>query len=281
MIEGEGSEQLINQYFPVEEGLVGQVIKTARTLPAGGRYLGAAPIFSKGLAFSGFQSLLVIPLPDEDNTPIGCLVVGAENPQVFTKNRQEVLEIIAAQIAIKVKLGQAHAQLALLATTDGLTGLANHRAFQHGCEAMLERAKRNGDPLCLLMGDLDHFKNINDNFGHPFGDQILLKVAKVMAEAVRTVDLAARYGGEEFALVLENCDAKGGRILAERIREKIEGLSLTCEDKLLTVTLSIGIAVFPRNCGDKAQLIELADQALYQAKKKGRNRTVLWSETTS
>lgn len=279
LIEGDGVEALTGQAFPVGEGLVGQVIKTARTLPAKGRYMGEAPIFSNGQTFNDYQSLLVIPLPDEDNTPIGCLVVAAKASHVFTKNRQAVLEVIAGQIAIKVKLGQVHEQLALLATTDGLTGLANHRAFQHGCDAMLERARRRGDHLCLLMADLDHFKDINDNFGHPFGDQILLKVAGIMAETVRVVDLVARYGGEEFAIVLENCDARGGWTMAERIRERIEELTLTCEGKHLALTISIGIAVFPTNCEDKTELIELADQALYRAKNEGRNRTIMWSGT--
>jgi diguanylate cyclase (GGDEF)-like protein len=281
LAEGAEADKLTNKYFPIDEGLVGQAIKTARTLPAGGRYLGAAPIFANGQTFSDYQSLLVVPLPDEDKTPIGCLVVAAKTPGVFTKNRQEILEILAAQIAIKVKLGQAHEQLGLQATTDGLTGLVNHQTFQHGCEVMLERAKRNDTPLCLLLADLDHFKKINDNFGHPFGDLVLRKVATVMAETVRTVDLAARYGGEEFAIILENCDGKSGLVLAEKIRARIAQLQLISGDKTLTVTLSIGIAVFPENGSDKPSLIELADQALYRAKNAGRNQTVLCSDPTS
>lgn len=281
LAEGNGAEKLIDQYFPIADGLVGQAMKTAKTMPAGGRYLGAAPIFTNDQTYPGFKSLLVIPLPDEDNVPIGCLVVAAKSPGVFSKNRQEILEIIAAQIAIKVKLGQAHEQLALLATTDGLTGLANHRTFQFGLEAMLERAKRNRTPLCLLLADLDHFKSVNDNYGHPFGDQILQKVAEVLMATVRTVDLASRYGGEEFAIVLENSDAEDARVLAERMREKIAQLNLGCADTPVPVTVSIGIACFPKHCGEKGRLIDQADQALYLAKKAGRNRTVVWSAETT
>ena len=164
-----------------------------------------------------------------------------------------------------------------MATTDGLTGLANHRAFQNGYDVMLDRAKRTGTPLCLLMGDLDHFKNINDSFGHPFGDHVLQKVAAVLADTVRTVDIAARYGGEEFALLLENCDAEGGHMLAERIREKIQHLDLINEDQPVVVTISTGIAVFPENGTEKPLLVERADRALYQAKREGRNQTVVWS----
>jgi diguanylate cyclase (GGDEF)-like protein len=280
LADGAGAEKLLNRYFPIEDGLVGQVLKTARTLPAGGRYRGAAPIFSNEQPSNDYQSLLVVPLPDTDNSPIGCLVAAAKTPGLFTKNRQEILEIIAAQIAIKIKLGQAHEKLALQATTDGLTGLLNHQTFQHSCEVMLDRARRNGTPLCLLLCDLDHFKKINDNFGHPCGDQVLRQAAGIMAETVRTVDLAARYGGEEFAIILENCDGNNGWNLAEKIRKRIAHLKLSCEDKEITVTLSIGIAVFPKNCADKTGLIELADQALYRAKGEGRNRTVLCSEPT-
>jgi diguanylate cyclase (GGDEF)-like protein len=164
-----------------------------------------------------------------------------------------------------------------MATTDGLTALANHRAFQNGYDVMLDRAKRTGTPLCLLMGDLDHFKNINDSFGHPFGDHVLQKVAAVLADTVRTVDIAARYGGEEFALLLENCDGEGGHMLAERIREKIQHLDLIHEDQPVVVTISTGIAVFPENGNEKPLLIERADRALYQAKREGRNQTVVWS----
>lgn len=281
MAEGDDAASLADHSFPVTGGLVGQAIKTAKTVPAGGRYLGAAPIFCNDRTYLEFRSLLVIPLPDEDNTPIGCLVVASRTPNVFTKNRQEILEIIAGQIAIKVKLGQAHEQLALLATTDGLTGLANHRSFQHGFDVMLARAKRNSRPLCVLLADLDHFKGINDNFGHPFGDQILQQVARVMLETVRTFDLAARYGGEEFALVLENCDAETGLGLAERIRGAIAQLELACDDRPVKVTLSLGVSTFPANGGDKSRLIEMADQALYRAKRDGRNQTAVWSEASA
>ncbi len=280
MAEGRGVEKVLNRKFTLEEGLVGQVIKTARTLPANGRYRGTAPVFAREWSFdTDYRSLLVIPLPDEDNIPIGCLVAASASAGIFTLNRREILEIIAAQIAIKVKLGQAHEQLSLLATTDGLTGLANHRAFQHGCGVMLERARRNKTPLCLILGDLDHFKNINDRFGHPFGDKVLKKVAAVIADSGREVDLAARYGGEEFALVLENCDLKGGLLMSERVRDKISRLNLFNGDKQVSLTISLGIAVFPENCGDQSGLIELADQALYRAKRAGRNRTIVWTET--
>ncbi|MDF1578496.1 MAG: GGDEF domain-containing protein, partial [Desulfobulbales bacterium] len=278
LAEGRGAEKLLGRNFPLEAGLVGQAIKTARTLPANGRYPETVPVFSGELTLPGnYRSLLIVPLPDEDNIPIGCLAAATESAGVFTGSRREILEIIAAQIAIKVKLGQIHEQLSLLATTDGLTGLANHRAFQHGCGLMLERARRNNTPLCLILGDLDHFKGVNDRFGHPFGDEVLKKAAAVIGDSVRAVDLAARYGGEEFGLALENCDGKGGLIMSERIRERIARLNLFNGADRVLLTISFGIAVFPENCDDQPGLIALADQALYRAKNAGRNRTVVWS----
>ena len=131
------------------------------------------------------------------------------------------------------------------------------------------------------MCDLDHFKSVNDTYGHPFGDQVLQKVSAILKDAVRSVDLAARYGGEEFAMILEDCDTRGGHQLAERIREKIEGLTFWHDDHPVKVTISLGVATFPATAAEKSELIEHADQALYQAKRSGRNKVVAWSPNSS
>ncbi len=145
-------------------------------------------------------------------------MVAGKKAQIITRQRRDLLLLVATQVAVKIDLAQAHEKINLLATTDGLTGLSNHRTFQHGFDMMLERTKRNHCPLCLIICDIDHFKRINDNHGHPFGDMVLKTVAGVFMKMVRRVDLAARYGGEEFALLLESADEKGGRMMAERIR---------------------------------------------------------------
>ncbi len=275
--EGKNVIDLIDKRFPLTHGLVGQAIRVGAALPAGGRYPKPAPIFSPERTFSDFGSLMVFPLRTEENEPLGALVAAGATPGLFTKGRQDILELITTQVAIKIELAQAHERLGRLATTDGLTDLANHRAFQHGVEVMLQRAKRNRTPLCLLMGDLDLFKQINDHHGHPFGDLVLRETARIMKETVRNIDLAARYGGEEFAIVLENCDATGGLQLAERIRERIAALALECDgDEPVRPTISLGMAVFPEDGDAKDILIERADKALYRAKRRGRNRTVIW-----
>jgi diguanylate cyclase (GGDEF)-like protein len=277
MAEGKNVGDLIGKKFPLTQGLVGQAIRVGAILPAGGRYPKPAPIFSQERTFGEFGSLLIFPLRVEGAAPLGALVVAGAAHGLFSKGRREIIELIATQVAIKVELAQAHDRLGQLATTDGLTGLANHRAFQHGFDVMLQRAKRNRTRLCLLMGDLDHFKQINDNHGHPFGDLVLREAARIIGETVRSVDLAARYGGEEFAVVLENCDATGGHQLAERIRESIAALALPCEaGEEVHPAISLGMAVFPEDGAEKDLLVERADQALYRAKNRGRNRTVLW-----
>ena len=277
MVEGEEAGQLAGREFPKEEGLVGQAMKIGRSLPAKTECHGPMPVFAGDHRLSGYGSLLVVPLVKEKGEPLGALTIAGRAAGLFTRTRQDILELIAAQVAVKVDLGQAHEQINRMATVDGLTGLANHRTFQHGFEVMLERAQRRGSHLCLILCDIDHFKQLNDNHGHPFGDQVLRRVGDLLQRTVRTVDLAARYGGEEFAVVLEDSDHKGGLKMAERIRREVELLTLHQQREPVRVTISLGLAVYPADGGDKATLIGRADQALYRAKQQGRNRAVAWS----
>ena len=276
LAEGEGAEQLMGREFSREEGLVGQVLKINRPLPAKAQCHGPTQVFGHDHLLSGYNSLLVLPLQKEKGEAIGALTVAVKAAEVFTKARQEILELIAAQVAVKIDLGQAHEEINRLATIDGLTGLINHRTFQHGFDVMLSREERRTGSLSLLICDIDHFKKINDNHGHPFGDKVLKEVAAILRRAVRSVDMAARYGGEEFALVLEGSGEQGGLQMAERIRQEIEKMVLHSENGPVRITLSLGLAVYPDHGTDKERLISRADQALYRAKKQGRNRVVFW-----
>ncbi len=278
LAEGEGSEQLMGREFSREEGLVGQVLKINHPLPAKGQCHGPTQVFGHDHLLTGYNSLLVLPLQKEKGEATGALTVAVKKAEVFTKARQEILELIAAQVAVKIDLGQAHEEINRLATVDGLTGLINHRTFQHGFDVMLLREERRSGSLSLLICDIDHFKKINDSHGHPFGDKVLKEVAGILRRAARSVDIAARYGGEEFALVLEGSGEQGGLQMAERIRQEIENLVLHNESGPVRVTLSLGLAVYPDHGTDKERLISRADQALYRAKKQGRNRVVLWEE---
>ncbi len=277
-VEGVYAERLSGREFPVEEGLVGQVIKFKRPLPAGGVYRDSAPIFSAKERFSEFESLLVTPLLNEEGEALGALSVASRQPGVFPRHREDILSLIAAQVAIKINLAQAHEQIHRMATTDGLTNLTNRRALRHGFDIMIHRATRRSGPLCFILSDIDHFKNVNDTYGHPFGDQVLKSVAATLANAVRKVDLVARYGGEEFAVVLEDSDERGGREMAERIRCAVEDLKLKHGKEEVRITMSLGVAAFPKDGEEKSILMSHADQALYHAKNSGRNRIAIWSE---
>ncbi len=274
-VSGGRYEALMGLEYGCDEGLVGQVLKLNLPLPANASYRGPAPIFSNKHCLDGFKSLLIVPLCPEKGCPIGALTVAAFHDNIFGRQERDFLGLIADQAAIKIDLAQAHELISKMATTDGLTSLANHRSFQHGFDVMLHRAKRRKSPLAMIICDIDFFKKFNDNYGHQFGDQVLKAVADVMARDVRREDLAARYGGEEFALILENSDKQGARLMAERIRCDIAALKFKIDGREVGVTISAGIAAYPEDAGLKADIIELADQALYRAKEGGRNQTIL------
>jgi diguanylate cyclase (GGDEF)-like protein len=276
--EGLHAKNLLKQKFSKNEGIVGQVMKINRSLPAGAEYRGPAPIFSSEQRFPDFGSLLIVPLRREKGGSIGALTVAAKKTGIFTSRRRDILELIAAQVAIKIDLAQAHEQINKIAAIDGLTNLANHRTFQHAFDVMLNRAQRRSGHLCILLCDIDYFKRINDTYGHPFGDQVLKKIADALAETVRKLDLVARYGGEEFGIILEDSDEYGGLEMAERIRKKVETLSLHQDNNTVNITMSLGLAAFPDDGDKKSLLIDHADRALYHAKASGRNCIKTWSE---
>ncbi len=275
--EGAGAEKILGVDFPIQSGLVGQVIKLNHALPEGAVYGGTSPIFSDEYRFADFRSLRILPLRKEGEAPIGALTVANKTSRAFSPQQQELLELIAAQVAIKIDLAQAHEKISNMAITDNLTGLANHRAFMHGFEIMINRTKRNESMLSLLLCDVDHFKGINDRFGHPFGDQVLKQVAERLGQNVRVVDLAARYGGEEFVILLEDSDRAGAKMMAERLRKQVESLTLQHNHEKVRVTISIGISVYPVDGEGIQTLIDCADQALYHAKAGGRNCSVTWA----
>ena len=160
-----------------------------------------------------------------------------------------------------------------LANTDGLTGLYNHRFLQERLDQEIERSDRYDRPLSLVMADLDHFKDFNDTYGHPRGDQALIAVARTLRQVSRSSDVVARYGGEEFTLLLPETALVEGWVLAERARQCVEALRTQVGSALTgrRMTLSLGLAPFSPGT-TKAALIQEADAALYLAKRQGRNR---------
>jgi two-component system, cell cycle response regulator len=174
-------------------------------------------------------------------------------------------------------LQQVIDQLCELSLKDPLTGLANRRHFREVLSREIDVVARSGEPALLLMLDIDHFKKINDTHGHPAGDQVLQAIAQCLETCVRPMDTVARYGGEEFAVILPSCQVAYGRIVADRIRESIETLSVQLSSQLeLQVTVSIGGAFAPEWIRSTTALwTDRADSQLYRAKAEGRNRVCI------
>jgi two-component system cell cycle response regulator len=264
--------------FASNAGLVAMVVKNKHYLPAGGEYRDKeSPVYTKRVKLKGMESLLVLPLICADNA-IGAFMLAQRRRRAFADDTREMLGVIANQVAVSIENATMYRAMEQRATTDGLTGLTNHRAFQERAAQFLERAQRLGKRLSIILTDIDKFKNVNDTYGHPVGDQVIKRVAAVLQQNVRKIDLVARYGGEEFCMVLEEAENEGAVQLAERIRQDMMAQQFQSEKGQFGVTLSLGVATFPEDGTDKATLIEHADQALYQAKHSGRNRVVTYGD---
>lgn len=166
-----------------------------------------------------------------------------------------------------------------MANRDGLTGLFNHRYFQEAVSKDIKRAMRYHESLSCIMFDIDYFKKFNDTYGHQTGDAVLRTLGQLIQSNKRDSDLAARYGGEEFALLLYHTLCKDAITIAERLRKTVETHEFKTDDLILKVTISIGVVTYPHiEVLDAKSLIECADKALYQAKKKGKNQVVSYEE---
>jgi two-component system cell cycle response regulator len=187
-----------------------------------------------------------------------------------------VVGVIALMISVlRERVDRLIGRLADAARTDALTGLLNRRGFQELMEVETERALRSSRPLAIVVGDLDHFKHLNDRYGHAAGDVALRRFADIASQASRRIDAVARIGGEEFALLLPDTEQHAAYLLAERLRRAVKEPSKTGENDLPTV--SFGVASFPTHAADAAALMHAADQALYAAKAMGRDRSVIYN----
>ena len=162
-----------------------------------------------------------------------------------------------------------------LSVTDNLTGLANRRNFESTFEKEFLRALRYNNKLTLVMFDIDHFKNINDTFGHPCGDFVLRQVANSALQTFRKTDSIFRFGGEEFVVILTETDIKQAIIPLEKKKKTVETLGLTYQDQEVTVTVSIGACQLTPNIKTKEEFLQKVDETLYKAKNSGRNKTIL------
>ena len=271
--EGVPTAKLDGLEFADDTGLVASVVRLGSSLPAKDLDVAKTPVFDAATRLKGLASLKIVPLRTGEKV-LGAVVLGAEGAHAYGPDAVRQLEMVAMQAADSIYRARLFEQTERLATTDGLTGLLNHRAFQARLDEHLAQAQRYGKKLSLILCDIDHFKNVNDTYGHPVGDVVLKGVARTLAREARTTDVVARYGGEEFAVVMPETDAAGALVIAERIRERIAALSFDTGQGPLAVTMSLGVATFPEVGARKAELIERADACLYEAKRGGRNRSV-------
>lgn len=178
------------------------------------------------------------------------------------------------------ELEEKNRALAKLSISDGLTGLFNHRHMQEVVHDEFERAKRTGEPLSVVMFDFDHFKQVNDTYGHQVGDRVLQEMAGILQRTAREIDKLGRYGGEEFIVVLPDTDIDDARIFAERVRTRVENHPFASgQTEPIRLTISAGAATYPHPAVyNPRTLIHRADQALYAAKAQGRNRVVCYTQ---
>jgi diguanylate cyclase (GGDEF)-like protein len=269
---GERALDLQGLRFRDNNSLTAMVVKNRHYLPYRGEFDAKQQVlFTKKAKLKNMESLLVFPLVVREE-PIGTLIVASKVQGAFAASVRETLQALANQLAVSLSNARAVRQLEELATTDGLTGCLNKRAFLEQLDQKLMAAQRFGRKLSLIVTDLDHFKSVNDTYGHATGDRVLQELGQVLKRMKRETDLVARFGGEEFCVLCEETDARGAKHLAERVREELGRTELQTELGTLRVTASLGVATFPDHAKSAEELFSQGDKALYAAKNQGRNR---------
>lgn len=215
---------------------------------------------------SGYNKGIIIPL-EIDRKKVGYLAAAG-----VLENEREKFNILAQQFVLGIRRAVLYRRISELAITDTLTGVLSRRHWFERFNQEVERSTKFKHAFSLLMIDIDYFKACNDRYGHLVGDAILKEVASKIKENIRQIDLVCRYGGEEFSVILTEIDKDGAVFAATRIRQAVEAKSIKVYDEDLTVTISIGISVFPEHAKEGQALLEKADHALYRAKQSGRNK---------
>lgn len=274
---GQSTEIAPGFRFPINAGLYSFVFQKRRQISIGDfqQYTDKYYRFTPNeTANPSIRSLLIFPILDDEQRCRGLFSIESQHPDLFTPATEQILGTLMENASVAFIRAVLYQQMERFATTDGLTGLNNHRNFQELLAQEIERSRRYRRPLALLLMDIDHFKGFNDTYGHPVGDLVLKEISACIQRSIRLNDLSARYGGEEFVVIVPETDEKGALITAERIRSTIEQHTIISLDRQLKVTVSIGCSAFPESAPSQQALIDTADKALYAAKEGGRNRVV-------
>lgn len=225
------------------------------------------------------EHFVTVPLKAKDKTIGLILVDNIFTKEAITKDDIRILTMFANQAGLAIENSHLYEKTVSLSHSDSLTNLINHGRFQYLLSKELKSAAKHKKPLSLIMIDIDNFKNFNDTLGHPAGDNVLINIAKILKRTCRSTDIVARYGGEEFIVVFADANKESAWGLAERLRQAVERFEFPGEEiqPSKNLTVSLGLASFPEDAKNKGGLISKADNALYQAKATGKNRTHIYS----
>ncbi|MGC2553309.1 MAG: sensor domain-containing diguanylate cyclase, partial [Candidatus Sulfotelmatobacter sp.] len=204
---------------------------------------------------------------------LGILALDSARPDAFRDGDLQSLESVADICATAIQNAHYVERVKQLAYLDGLTGIFNRRFFELRIMEEIERARRYGTGMAVIMADIDQFKRLNDEFGHVLGDEVLRQVSSLFHQQLRKIDVVCRYGGEEFGILLTQTNAKHAMKIAEKLRKMVEGWLFPGVPR--TVTISAGAAAFPEQGTTRDELVRAADSALYAAKQAGRNKVCL------
>jgi len=221
--------------------------------------------FKKGLK-SANASFVGVPIQQDDEL-LGVIWLEDHQRKKFNEDDVRILNILSYQLSLAWQRAILYDKVKELSIRDGLTDLYNHRHFQE----ILEEKINDVNELVLMLLDIDHFKRINDTYGHQAGDRVLQFLARLISE----VGIAARYGGEEFAIIMPACSLKRGMDKAVRMKDQLLKSEVSFDKTKITFTVSVGIAHYPNDAKTRVELIEKADRALYMAKEQGRDRIII------
>ncbi len=266
----------------IELGLFGKVIREGKPLlfhsfsmeqvnQTGAVVVGEAETEKEEIS----QSIVIVPLRSSSGV-IGVLSAQSYNPDMYDEGDMEALELLASNVAVAVENARLFNKIQSMAITDDLTELYNRRKFYEVAVAEFERSRRYARPLSVIMFDIDHFKKVNDTYGHAIGDQVLQGLGNLAKTSLRTVDILARYGGEEFVIMLPETSVDEALQTAERLRLSTANATLPTRVGNMSITISLGVVSLDDNCRNLEELLDRSDQSMYASKRTGRNKVSNW-----